>query len=118
MKYFVISMVSAFIGMIILTYVQNEKGIGEQAVKALKLQNDSLFKENYVLDSINVVLHNDISQKLYEIKSLQSKDEALQFKLQQLDIQIQSLNKKYAKASTRANNFNSIEIQRYFSELR
>jgi hypothetical protein len=118
MKYFVLVMVSAFIGMIILTYVQNEKGIGENAVKALKLENDSLLLDNKILDSINGKLHDSINLKSYEILVLKSKDDNLKFKLEQLDIKIQSLNKKYEKANRHSNNFNSIEIQRYFSELR
>ena len=118
MKYVVLLLIGSFIGMIILTYTQNKHGVGEDAVKVLKLQNDSLLKANLKLDSTNSILYDKIKAKDYEIKMLESIDENMKFKIEQLNIKIQSLNKKHAKAIITSNNFTSNELQVYFSNLR
>ena len=117
MKYFLISMISAFFGMLVLNYVQDAKGMGNDAINKLKLQNDSLLQANLKLDSANDVLNAKIEQESIAIENLTLKDDIIKSKVNEMDTKIKSLNIKYEKATNHANNFGSYEITSYFANL-
>ena len=79
--------------------------------KLLLSKNDSILKENI---SLKESIEN--SNKL--IYSLNKKDELLKDKVYQLNNKIKIVKEEYEKANNHANNFNSLDIQRYFSELK
>ena len=79
--------------------------------KFLLAKNDSLSKQN---DSLKYNLDNSNSI----ILSLNKKDNLLKEKIVYLNNKIQNVKYEYEKANNHANNFNSLDIQRYFSELK
>jgi archaellum component FlaC len=86
-------------------------------IKQLQLKNDSLLLANSKLAQSNDSLKNNIEKSTLVIETLNKKDGTYKEKVGQLNIKIQSLKGKYEEANNHANNFGSLDIKRYFSEL-
>ena len=115
-KYFSTTLIAFFAGlMIMLTFSNASHNID---VKKFKQINDSLQFANQQLIKSNDSLRNNIEKSSIVIESLNKKDESLKEKVGQLNNKIQTLKVKYEEANSHANNFGSLDIQRYFSELK
>jgi ATP-dependent 26S proteasome regulatory subunit len=115
-KYFSLNII-AFIsgGLLIMFLTKSPSNID---IKELKLKNDSLLLANRKLAQSNDSLKNNIDKSALVIETLNKKDGTYKEKVGQLNNKIQSLKGKYEEANNHANNFGSLDIQRYFSELK
>jgi predicted nuclease with TOPRIM domain len=115
-KYFSLNFI-AFIsgGLLIMFLTKSPSNID---IKELKFKNDSLLLANRKLAQSNDSLKNNIDKSTLVIETLNKKDGTYKEKVGQLNIKIQSLKVKYEEANNHANNFGSLDIQRYFSELK
>jgi predicted nuclease with TOPRIM domain len=115
-KYFSLNLI-AFIsgGLLIMFLTKSPSNID---IKELKLKNDSLLFANQKLAKSNDSLKNNIDKSTLVIETLNKKDRTYKEKVGQLNNKIQSLKGKYEEANNHANNFGSLDIQRYFSELK
>lgn len=114
-KYFSKTLVAFFAGLILMLAISNSSQNVD--VKKFKQITDSLQAANQKLTKSNDSLRNNIEKSSIVIESLNKKDESLKEKVGQLNNKIQSLKVKYEEANNHANNFGSMDIQRYFSEL-
>ena len=87
-------------------------------IKQLRQKNDSLLIVNQKLAKSNDSISKSLAKSDFVIESLNKKDYLLKEKVSQLNIKIQSLKGKYEEANNHANNFGTLDIQRYFSELK
>jgi predicted nuclease with TOPRIM domain len=115
-KYFSTTLVSFFAGLILMLALSNSSH--KVDVKKFKQITDSLQVANKKLTKSNDSLKNNIEKSSIAITSLNKKDESLKEKVGQLNYKIQSLKVKYEEANNHANNFGSLDIQRYFAELK
>jgi hypothetical protein len=101
----------------IAMYFVNTRKI-DSVIKDLKLQNDSLFQANHILDSLEDTYIQELNKSTYEILQLESEDNALEYKVKYMNKEILIIKNKYEKASNYANSFGSDDIKKYFSELK
>jgi predicted nuclease with TOPRIM domain len=114
-KYFSLNLVAFIAGCLLIMFLN--KSSSNVDIKQLQLKNDSLLLANSKLAQSNDSLKNNIEKSNLVIETLNKKDETYKEKVGQLNIKIQSLKGKYEEANNHANNFGSLDIQRYFSEL-
>ena len=113
-KYFSLNLIAFVAGCLLIMFLT--KSSTNTNIKELKQKNDSLLLVNKNLSQSNDSLKNNIEKSSLVIETLNKKDGTYKEKVGQLNIKIQSL--KYEAANNHANNFNSLDIQRYFSELK
>lgn len=113
-KYFSINLIAFITGCLLVLFLT--KSSTNIEIKKLQKYNDSLAIENKVLSKANDSIRNIIDKSNYVIETLNIKDSSLKQKVGQLSNKIQTL--KYEEASNYANNFGSLDIQRYFAELK
>jgi hypothetical protein len=113
-KYFSLNLICFFAGCLLIMFLT--KSSNNDYIKELKQKNDSLLIVNKNLSQSNDSLKNNIEKSSLVIQTLNKKDGTYKEKVVQLNIKIQSL--KYEAANNHANNFNSLDIQRYFAELK
>jgi predicted nuclease with TOPRIM domain len=114
-KYFSLNLIAFISGCLLMMFLT--KSSNNLDIKALKQKNDSLMVANKQLLQANDTLKNNIKKSSLAITELSNKDEKLKVKVGQLNNKIQSLKGKYEEANNHANNFGSLDIQRYFAEL-
>lgn len=117
MKYGIIMVLGAIIGISIFNYVYVANGITEKHIKELQVKNDSLMMANEKIDSINIYYKDEIGKKDIQISKLNDIDTSLEAKIKETTKKINNLNNKYEKANNHANSFGSIEIASYFANL-
>jgi regulator of replication initiation timing len=115
-KYFSLNLIAFISGCLLIMFLT--KSSTNTDIKALKQKNDSLLMENRILSKSSDSIRNIIDKSTYVIESLNIKDSSLKQKVGQLNNKIQSLNVKYEEATNYANNFGSVDIQRYFANLK
>ena len=113
-KYFSLNLIAFIAGCLLIMFLT--KSSNNTEIKQLQLKNDSLLLLNKNLSKSNDSLKNNIEKSSLVIESLYKKDEELKGKVFKLNNKIQSL--KYEEANNHANNFGTLDIQRYFSELK
>jgi len=113
-KYFSLNLIAFIAGCLLMMLLT--KSSTNVDIKSLQQKNDSLLFANQKLSQSNDSLKNNIEKSSLVINELNKKDELLKDKIGQINNKIQSL--KYEEANNHANNFNSLDIQRYFSELK
>jgi hypothetical protein len=113
-KYFSLNLVAFFAGCLLIMFLT--KSSNNANIQELKQKNDSLLLVNKNLAQSNDSLKNNIEKSSLVISELNKKDDLLKNKVGQLNTKIQTL--KYEAANNHANNFNSLDIQRYFAELK
>jgi len=101
----------------LIMYFVNTTNI-DSRIKQLKLQNDSLYKANAVLDSLEDTYIVKMNEANYEIIQLETEDKELDYKVKNMNKEINIIKNKYEKASNYANSFGSDELKRYFSNLK
>jgi predicted nuclease with TOPRIM domain len=114
-KYFSLNFIAFIAGCLLIMFLN--KSSSNVDIKQLQLKNDSLLLANSKLTQSNDSLKNNIEKSTLVIETLNKKDGTYKEKVGQLNIKIQSLKGKYEEANNHANNFGSLDIQRYFSEL-
>jgi len=114
-KYFSLNLIAFIAGCLLIMFLN--KSSSNVDIKQLKLKNDSLLFANQKLEKSNDSLKNNILKSALVIETLNKKDGTYKEKVGQLNIKIQTLKGKYEEANNHANNFGSLDIQRYFSEL-
>lgn len=117
MKYGIMMVLGAIIGISIFNYVYVANGITESHIKELQAKNDSLMMVNEKIDSINIYYKDEIGKKDIQIFKLNDIDISLEAKIKETTKKINNLNNKYEKANNHANSFGSIEIASYFANL-
>lgn len=115
-KYFSINLVAFISGFLLMLFLS--KSSNNFNIKELQQKNDSLMTENKALSMSTDSLKNNIERSNLIIDSINKNDEELRQKLVKLNNKINYLKYDYEKANNHANNFNSMDIQRYFSELK
>jgi archaellum component FlaC len=115
-KYFSLNLIAFIAGCLLIMFLN--KSSSNVDIKQLKLKNDSLLFANQKLEKSNDSLKNNIEKSTLVIETLNKKDGTYKEKVGQLNIKIQTLKGKYEEANNHANNFGSLDIQRYFSELK
>ena len=115
-KYFSLNIIAFIAGGLLIMFLT--KSPSNIDIKELKLKNDSLLLANRKLAQSNDSLKNNIDKSTLVIETLNKKDGTYKEKVGQLNNKIQSLKGKYEEANNHANNFGSLDIQRYFSELK
>jgi len=115
-KYFSINLIAFFAGLLLMLVLS--KSSFNSDIKELRKKNDSLLIVNQKLSKSNDSITNNLLKSDLVIESLNKKDDLLKEKVGQLNNKIQSLKGKYEEASNHANNFNTLDIQGYFSELK
>jgi archaellum component FlaC len=115
-KYFSLNLIAFIAGCLLIMFLN--KSSNNVDIKQLKLKNDSLLFANQKLEKSNDSLKNNIEKSTLVIETLNKKDGTYKEKVGQLNIKIQTLKGKYEEANNHANNFGSLDIQRYFSELK
>ena len=115
-KYFSLNLIAFIAGCLLIMFLN--KPSSNVDIKQLKLKNDSLLFANQKLEKSNDSLKNNIEKSTLVIETLNKKDGTYKEKVGQLNIKIQTLKGKYEEANNHANNFGSLDIQRYFSELK
>jgi hypothetical protein len=116
MKYNILSFLGGVMLLAIILFVKNGS-YDNSTINSLKLQNDSLLQVNLKLDSANAQLMVKIEEENVAIENLTQKDEVLKEKVNEMNFKIKSLNIKYEKAVSHADDFGSDEISRYFANL-
>jgi predicted nuclease with TOPRIM domain len=115
-KYFSLNLVAFIAGCLLIMFLN--KPSSNVDIKGLQLKNDSLLLANSKLAQTNDSLKNNIEKSTLVIETLNKKDGTYKEKVVQLNNKIQTLKGKYEEANNHANNFGSLDIQRYFSELK
>jgi hypothetical protein len=115
-KYFSVNLI-AFVSGCFLILILTKPSTNVD-IKQLKIKNDSLIVANQKLEISNDSLRGNIEKSKLVIESLNKKDEILKQQAGQLNNKIQSLKGKYEEANNHANNFGTLDIQRYYSELK
>jgi len=115
-KYFSLNLIAFIAGCLLIMFLN--KSSSNVDIKQLQLKNDSLLLANSKLAQLNDSLKNNIEKSSLVIETLNKKDGTYKEKVGQLNIKIQSLKGKYEEANNHANNFGSLDIQRYYSELK
>jgi len=115
-KYFSLNLIAFIAGCLLIMFLN--KPSSNVDIKQLKLKNDSLLFANQKLEKSNDSLKNNIEKSTLVIETLNKKDGTYKEKVGQLNNKIQTLKGKYEEANNHANNFGSLDIQRYFSELK
>ena len=115
-KYFSLNLVAFIAGCLLIMFLT--KSSSNTDIKDLKLKNDSLLFANQKLSQSNDSLKNNIEKSSFVIDDLNKKDGSLKEKVGQLNNKIQNLKVKYEEANNHANDFGSLDIQRYFAELK
>ena len=115
-KYFSLNLIAFIAGCLLIMFLN--KSSSNVDIKQLKLKNDSLLFANQKLEKSNDSLKNNILKSALVIETLNKKDGTYKEKVGQLNNKIQTLKGKYEEANNHANNFGSLDIQRYFSELK
>jgi predicted nuclease with TOPRIM domain len=115
-KYFSLNLIAFIAGGLLIIFLT--KSSNNTDIRQLQLKNDSLLFENQKLAKSNDSLKNNIDKSTLVIETLNKKDGTYKEKVGQLNNKIQSLKVKYEEANNHANNFGSLDIQRYFSELK
>jgi predicted nuclease with TOPRIM domain len=115
-KYFSLNLIAFIAGGLLIIFLT--KSSNNTDIRQLQLKNDSLLFANQKLAKSNDSLKNNIDKSTLVIETLNKKDGTYKEKVGQLNIKIQSLKGKYEEANNHANNFGSLDIQRYFSELK
>lgn len=114
----IIAFLGAIVGIACLNYVLNSSGHSSKDVDRLKLQNDSLVKENLKLDSLEKSYLAELNSANFEILKLEGEDNTLEAKVKNMNKEITIIKKKYEKAKHYADSYGSDDIKRYFSNLR
>ena len=115
-KYLSTNLIAFFAGLVLMLVLS--KSSYNSDIKQLRQKNDSLLIVNQKLSKSNDSISNSLAKSDFVIESLNKKDYLLKEKVSQLNIKIQSLKGKYEEANNHANNFGTLDIQRYFSELK
>jgi len=115
-KYFSLNLIAFISGGLLIIVLT--KSSTNSDIKQLSLKNDSLLLANKKLEQSNESLKNNIDKSTLVIETLNKQDGTYKEKVVQLNNKIQSLKGKYEEANNHANNFGSLDIQRYFSELK
>jgi len=115
-KYFSLNLIAFIAGCLLIMFLN--KSSSNLDIKQLKLKNDSLLFANQKLEKSNDTLKNNIEKSTLVIETLNKKDGTYKEKVGQLNNKIQTLKGKYEEANNHANNFGSLDIKRYFSELK
>lgn len=115
-KYFSTNLIAFFAGLLLMLVLS--KSSFNSDIKQLRQKNDSLLIVNQKLAKSNDSISKSLAKSDFVIESLNKKDYLLKEKVSQLNIKIQSLKGKYEEANNHANNFGTLDIQRYFSELK
>ena len=116
MKKNILLMVLPSIILISCWYMIVPGGRIKEEIKALNQKNDSLRKENSILNE-NIVANQKLLKSSDEkIVELKKEDETLKSKVKTLNNNITNLKTNYEKANSHSNNFSTIDIQRYFSD--
>jgi CII-binding regulator of phage lambda lysogenization HflD len=115
-KYFSLNLIAFVSGCLLIVFLT--KSSKNSNIKALQQKNDSLMVVNQSLVRSNDSLKTNIDKSTLVIMTLNKKDESLKIKVGQLNNKINSLKDKYEKANNHANDFNAVDIQRYFAELK
>jgi predicted nuclease with TOPRIM domain len=115
-KYFSLNLIAFIAGGLLIIFLT--KSSSTTNIKELQLKNDSLLFANQKLAKYNDSLKNNIDKSTLVIETLNKKDGTYKEKVVELNNKIQSLKGKYEEANNHANNFSSLDIQRYFSELK
>jgi predicted nuclease with TOPRIM domain len=115
-KYFSLNLIAFIAGGLLIIFLTKSRNSAD--IKQLKLKNDSLLIANQKLSKSNDSLKNNIDKSTLVIETLNKKDGTYKEKVGQLNNKIQSLKGKYEEANNHANNFGSLDIQRYFAELK
>lgn len=114
-KYFSLNLIAFIAGCLLVMFLS--KPTSNVDIKVLQLKNDSLLSANKKLMKSYDSLKDNVQKATLVIETLNKKDEVLKQKVGQLNNRIQTLKGKYEEANNHANNFGSLDIQRYFSEL-
>jgi archaellum component FlaC len=88
----------------------------DKEVQDLLRKNEEIVKENKRLDSLSNTFHAELEKRDYLIENFNNQDRSLIEKVSTIDNQIKSLKTGYEKANNHADNFGSIDIQRYFAD--
>jgi peptidoglycan hydrolase CwlO-like protein len=115
-KYFSTNLIAFFVGGLLVLFLS--KSSFNTDIKTLQHKNDSLLLANQKIKKSNDSITINLAKSDLVIESLNKKDDLLKEKVAQLNNKIQSLKGKYEEANNHANNFNTLDIQRYFSELK
>ena len=115
-KYFSTNLIAFFAGLVLMLVLS--KSSFNSDIKELIKKNDSLLIVNQKFSKSNDSISNSLAKSDFVIESLNKKDYLLKEKVSQINIKIQSLKGKYEEANNHANNFGTLDIQRYFSELK
>ena len=115
-KYFSTNLIAFFAGLVLMLVLS--KSSFNSDIKELIKKNDSLLIVNQKLSKSNDSISNSLAKSDFVIESLNKKEYLLKEKVSQINIKIQSLKGKYEEANNHANNFGTLDIQRYFSELK
>ena len=88
----------------------------KEEIKALNAKNDSLRKQNSILNE-NIIANEKLLKSSDEkIVELKKEDENLKLKVKTLNNNISNLKHNYEKANSHSNNFSTIDIERYFAD--
>ena len=115
-KYFSLNLIAFVSGCLLMVFLTNSSK--NSNIKALQQKNDSLMIVNQSIIKSNDSLKTNIEKSTLVIMTLNKKDESLKIKVGQLNNKINSLKDNYEKANNHANDFNAMDIQRYFAELK
>ncbi len=94
------------------------KSSSKNEISDLRKDNEKLLLNNSLLTKQNDSLKNSIESSNTLIINLNKKDSSFKVKVENLNAKIKYVKQEYEKANNYANNFNSLDIQRYFSELK
>lgn len=117
MKYNILSFIAGILLLTIIIFVRNDDS-GNNSIKMLKIQNDSLILENKKLDSISNSYLVEMNKLNFEMLQIEKEDSILNSKVYKMNQKLIIINNKYEKARNYSNNFGSNELKRYFSELK
>ena len=101
-----------------LLIISISRSSSKKEINNLKNDNDKLLIQNKILNKKNDSLQIEIEGSNLIISNLSKKDSSLNIKIDNLNTKIKYVKQEYEKVYNYANNFNSVDIQRYFSELK
>lgn len=93
----------------------NNKEINQE-IKNLKEQNKILYNRNDSIFYQIQAIEKEKEKSEKRIKEIENLEELQRKRLQDLNVEIKNLKKKYEKANNHAANFSSADIQRYFAD--
>ena len=102
----------------VLLMLSISKSSSKNEISDLRKDNEKLLLNNSLLTKQNDSLKNSIESSNTLIINLNKKDSSFKVKVENLNAKIKYVKQEYEKANNYANNFNSLDIQRYFSELK